>query len=564
MSQENDSILGKVQSVDTGSIIIKVEDEQVLNSIQVNNLIKIQSSKTGEDIIGLVSKIMRKPIDTLSEENERELNTENIIKCLLIGTFFKKEGTTKNIFRRTLSTVPSIDAKSWLMTGDILSNFMQSLSSNQDKEKNLHLGKYIISEDSDAYLDGNKFFQRHAVVVGSTGSGKSWTISKILEKSSQLPLVNTIVFDIHGEYKTLVDLDNTTLLRVASPIDTDDGEDIIYLPYWLFSHEEIEAMILDRTDQNAPNQARTLFDLIIKYKKEKLEEEGKENVLANFTVDSPVPYCVEKVLAELVKKDTEMVPGARTEKQGPLHGKLTRFIQRLTSKKDDKRLNFIFNKDQRLQKYDWLESLVKKLMDFGNNKGNKIIDLSEVPSDILPLVTGLMSRLIFSIQQWNISGKRHPIALFCDEAHLYIPANTNSGSEDKGLHSFQRIAKEGRKYGISLIVISQRPSDVNKTVLSQCNNFIAMRLSNPDDQNVIRRLFPDSLGNFAELLPILDTGESLIVGDACLLPSRIKIDEPDKKPDSSTVNFWDEWSESEKENKGIEEAVENLRKQSKQ
>ena len=127
-------------------------------------------------------------------------------------------------------------------------------------------------------------------------------------------------------------------------------------------------------------------------------------------------------------------------------------------------------------------------------------------------------------------------------------------------YNFERIAKEGRKYGLSLVVVSQRPSDVSKTILSQCGNFIAMRLTNPDDQNVIKRLFPDNLGDLAEMLPILDIGESLIVGDASLLPSRVIIDEPKIKPNSATINFWDEWN-TKKEEKGIKEAVNALRKQ---
>ena len=242
--------------------------------------------------------------------------------------------------------------------------------------------------------------------------------------------------------------------------------------------------------------------------------------------------------------------------------KLTRFIQRLKSKQSDKRLNFIFNSEDELLQYDWFISLVKNLLDFGNDKGLKIIDFSEVPSDILPLITGLIGRLIFSIQQWMEVKKRHPIALFCDEAHLYIPANPKGSIEEKGLQSFERIAKEGRKYGISLVVISQRPSDVNKTILSQCGNFVAMRLTNPDDQNVIKRLFPDNLGGFSDMLPILDIGEALIVGDASLLPSRVIIDEPVIQPDSATIDFWDEWNKDKTES-GIEQAVASLRKQQK-
>lgn len=554
-------LIGKVQSVDTGNISVKVDKEELLNSVQINQIVQIRSTKTGEKIIGLISKILRKAVaDKIDETSEPDFLVENLVKINLVGTLLKKNGSEDNVFKRTLNTVPSIDADCFLLQGAELTKFMNIISSNSKNP--LIIGKYTISEESSANLDGNKFFQRHAVIVGGTGSGKSWTVANILEKATKLKSINCLVFDLHGEYKPLKDLGNTTLLKVAGPSDKPNDDNIIFLPYWLLSYEEIESLLLDRSDSNAPNQSRTLFDLIIKNKKEKLESEGKSDVLDNFTVESPIPYNINNVLSSLEQLDTEMVPGARTEKQGPLHGKLTRFIQRLKSKQSDKRLNFLFNSKSTLLEYDWFLSLANNLLDFGNNKGLKIIDFSEVPSDILPLITGLIGRLVFSLQQWMDEDKRHPIALFCDEAHLYIPANLKGGMEEKGLQNFERIAKEGRKYGVSLVVISQRPSDVNKTILSQCGNFVAMRLTNPDDQNVIKRLFPDNLGDFSEMLPILDIGEGLIVGDASLLPSRVVIDRPSIKPSSATIDFWDEW-DKQKDEKGIELAVNALRKQQK-
>ncbi len=554
-------LIGKVQSVDTGNISVKVEKEELLNSVQVNQIVQIRSTKTGEKIIGLISKIVRRAIaDKTDDTSEPESLVENLVRINLVGTLLKKSGTKDNVFKRTLNTVPSIDADCFLLQGTELSNFMNIISSNS--ENPLTIGKYTISEESNANLDGNKFFQRHAVIVGGTGSGKSWTVANILEKATKLKSINCLVFDLHGEYKPLKDLGNTVLLKVAGPSDKPSDDNIIFLPYWLLSYEEIESLLLDRSDSNAPNQSRTLFDLIIQNKRERLEEEGQQDVIDNFTVESPIPYKIQNVLSALEQLDTEMVQGARSEKQGPLHGKLTRFIQRLKSKQADKRLNFLFNSEEALLQYDWFLSLANNLLDFGNNKGLKIIDFSEVPSDILPLITGLIGRLVFSIQQWMEDDKRHPIALFCDEAHLYIPASLKGGMEEKGLQNFERIAKEGRKYGVSLVVISQRPSDVNKTILSQCGNFVAMRLTNPDDQNVIKRLFPDNLGDFSEMLPILDIGEGLIVGDASLLPSRVVIDKPTIKPSSATIDFWDEWSKS-KAKKGIDNAVEALRKQQK-
>lgn len=557
--KSNEDSIGTVLSVDTGTVIISVEKEDLLNSVQVNQIVEIASTKTNEKIIGLISKIMRKGVAEGIDDNSESIVIENLLKINLVGTLYEKLGDIENVFKRSLNTVPCVNANCWLLQGNDLSSFMKSISTDTDNP--LKIGRYTISDDSEANLDGNKFFQRHAVIVGGTGSGKSWTVANILEQASKLKSVNGIVFDLHGEYTPLVKLENTVLLKIVGPADSVSDE-VIFLPYWLLSYEEMESFLLDRSDSNAPNQARKLFDLIIEYKKEKLTSEDKNDVLANFTIESPVPYSINKVLEELKRLDSEMVQGARSEKQGPLNGKLTRFVQRLESKLMDKRLNFIFNSDDKLQKYEWFESLAEKLLDFGNEKGLKIIDFSEVPADILPLITGLIGRLIFSIQQWMSDDKRQPIALFCDEAHLYLPNKISEGIEERGLKSFERIAKEGRKYGVSLVVISQRPSDVNKTILSQCGNFIAMRLTNPEDQNVIQHLLPDNLGDFTNVLPILDVGEALIVGDSSLLPSRVIVNEPTVKPNSATIDFWTEWSRS-KDLKGIKEAVESLRKQHK-
>jgi DNA helicase HerA-like ATPase len=226
----------------------------------------------------------------------------------------------------------------------------------------------------------------------------------------------------------------------------------------------------------------------------------------------------------------------------------------------------MFRLPNETMEYDWLTQWAAALL-LGTSTqpdkrgGVKIIDLSEVPSDILPLMASLIARLVFLIQQWTSSDKRHPIAVLCEEAHLYIPNRSEMGSvSDSALRTFERIAKEGRKYGVGLVVISQRPSEVNRTVLSQCNNVIALRLTNGDDQNVIQKLLPDNLGGFTDLLPILDTGEALVVGDASLLPTRVRIREPKSKPLSGTVEFWDRWAEGAAPN-AVATAVESLRRQ---
>lgn len=556
--------IGVIESVDTANVIIKIENVEKLKRMQVNHLVVIQSSKPGQHLIALVNKIMRNSsMSAIDEEDQPVFNIENVVKATLIGTHVDKVGTRNNVFKRTLETVPEIEADCFTLTGERLTNFMKAISQIAiDNETPLTLGHYTLDDQAEAWLDGNKFFQRHAVIVGSTGSGKSWTVAKLLEQIAKLPSADSIVFDIHGEYSTLRGK-GFHHLKIAGPNDS-NKEGILFLPYWLLTYEEMISLMLDRSDNNAPNQAMAFSNAVITQKKKHLDALGKAEVAASFTIDSPVPYKLSDLFIEFKRLDEEMVAGARGDKQGPLNGKLTRFIQRLESKKGDKRLNFLFNEEAAVLDYDYMTHLCKALMhssSLQNDKGIKIIDFSEVPSDVLPLMVSLVGRLVFSLQQWIKKEDRHPIALFCDEAHLYLPEKTGSSVEDAGLQNFERIAKEGRKYGISLVVISQRPAEVNRTILSQSNNFIAMRLTNAEDQSVIKRLLPDSLGGFSELLPILDVGEALVVGDASLLPSRIKIAKPSFEPNSATIDFWDEWQKTDNKDT-ISDAIEALRKQS--
>lgn len=558
--------IGTVESVDTANIIIKIDNEELLKKMQVNHLIVVQSSKVGKHLIALVNKIMRNSsIEAMDTDNQPLYKIENVVKATLIGTHVDKEGTKTNIFKRTLESVPEINSDCYMLEGERLTSFMKAISQLAIDAKNpLTLGNYTLDEKAEAWLDGNKFFQRHAVIVGSTGSGKSWTVAKLLEQVADLPSANAILFDIHGEYAPLNEK-GFKHYKIAGPNDK-ATENIIFLPYWLLTYNEMISLMLDRSDNNAPNQAMAFSNAVIEQKQIELESLNKPDILANFTIDSPIPYKLNSLLDKLKELDEERdFSGSKTGRDGPLAKKLTRFIQRLESKIQDKRLNFLFNSSPEVLAYDYVETICKKLMHSNSlqkDEGVKIIDFSEVPSDVLPLMVSLVARLLFSIQQWIPKEDIHPLALFCDEAHLYLPSNTNSSVEAAGLENFERIAKEGRKYGIGLIVISQRPAEVNRTILSQSNNFIAMRLTNAEDQAVIKRLLPDSLGNFSELLPILDVGEALVVGDASLLPSRIKIKEPRLKPNSATIDFWDEWQKDSTKDV-ISTAIEALRKQSK-
>lgn len=571
--------LGQVRSVDTATVIVEVTDIERLRKLQVNRLAVLQSSRPGQHLIGIIQKITRTAVEVKATtmpdpdaEKEERAPEVNLVRIALIGTVIDKLGEKSNVFLRTLETVPEIDANCFAVEGERLTQFMRVIANIGSDEQRLSLGKYTLDDKADAYLNGNKFFQRHAIIVGSTGSGKSWTTARILEQVSGLPNANAIVFDTHGEYGPIAG-DGVRHLRIAGPNDLDQGnklsDGVLYLPYWLLGYEAMISMFVDRSDQNAPNQAMVISRTVVDAKRQYLSEGRHKDVLDNFTIDSPIPFNLDGVLSELDRLNTEMVKGAKGEKQGDFHGKLSRLIQRLENKRTDRRLGFLFKGDEETLEFDWLERLVSVLIagtkDQNDNKGGvKIIDFSEVPSDILPLIVSLVAKLAFSVQQWTPPELRHPIALFCDEAHLYIPERHEAGGAgDISVEIFERIAKEGRKYGVGLIVISQRPSEVNRTVLSQCNNLITMRLTNGDDQGVVRRLLPDSLGGFGDLLPILDTGEALVVGDASLLPTRIRVAKPRQQPNSGTVEFWDKWAVDETVG-ALSQAVDSWRKQTMQ
>ena len=561
--------LGKVASVDTTNVIVDVENVDQLKRLQVNHLAVLQSSRPGQHLIGLITQVTRKRgIEDIAGDGISDQTSElNLCKIALIGTMLDRDGGKENVFRRTLESVPEIDANCFSLEGENLTGFMRTLSSVSADGNALTLGKYTLDEHAVAYLNGNKFFQRHAFIGGSTGSGKSWTTAKIIEQMAGLSTANAIVFDLHGEYSPLVG-QGIQHFKVAGPADVEAkrtiNDGVLYLPYWLLSYEALVAMFVDRSDQNAPNQAMIMAREINQAKQKYLEDGGQKDVLKHFTVDSPVPFNLDFLMGRLNDINVEMVPGARGEKQGDFNGKLSRMISRLENKISDRRLGFMFNGGGDVLDFSWLEKFTTAVLGSSGENGKagiKIINFSEVPSDVLPLIVSLVARVTFSVQQWTPSELRHPIALLCDEAHLYMPQRSMAESaDDISLDIFERIAKEGRKYGVSLVVISQRPSEVNKTMLSQCSTFESMRLTNAEDQGVIKRLLPDSLGGFSDILPTLDTGEALVVGDASLLPSRIRIDEPKNKPNSGTVNFWDEWQKPVKD-KRLSVAVDNWRKQ---
>jgi len=571
---ENAVQIGRVAMVDTSRLFITVEDHNLLTQAAVGQLVAIQGQTQHEFLIGLIERVTRDigeriGLDDEDETGELQLSTstDDAMRVVLIGTYKTVSGAKRNTFKRGADSFPQIDRKCFLVIGRNLQNLMMLLCVEVKESERLDIGSFVIDPTARAILNGDKFFQRHAAILGSTGSGKSWVVALILEKASQLAHTNIIVFDLHGEYGPLSAKEGyAQSFRIAGPGDLDNpGEDTLFLPYWLLNREELVSMLVDRSDNNAPNQAARLTLHIRHLKEAMLRDLSKEDVLDTFTVDSPVPFDISELVERLAADDEERVAGTgNRDKQGEWYGKLTRLIARLENKLDDRRYGFLFQPSETCSDYMWLPNLVKKLLSASSAeaRGIKIIDFSEVPPDVLPVVIGMFARVLYDVQFWMDPTARTPFAFVCDEAHLYLPVKEDADSvEKRALQTFERIAKEGRKYGVALIPVSQRPSDVSKTILSQCNNFLILRLTNGEDQNVVRRLVPDSMSGLTDLLSLLDVGEAIMLGDAILLPSRIRLDAPTVRPSSATRAVWTDWSSLNSNEADLEEAVESLRRQ---
>ena len=566
--------LGRVVTVDTSRVLISVEEHEQMTSIAVGNLIAINGRTANEFLIGIIERVTRSISEKLLLEDESDDGSiplgesqDDFIRAVLIGTYRKVDGSLSNTFKRGADCFPQIDKTCFHLSGSNLQLFMNLLSVNVAENERLALGHFMADETAVAVANGDKFFQRHAAILGSTGSGKSWSVALILERAAALKSANLIVFDMHGEYSTLCEGENPIAQQyhIAGPGDLDGSNpNSLFIPYWLLNREEMLALILDRSDDNAPNQAARFTEHVRTLKEQTLQSEGKAEMLETFTVDSPIPYDINSLLDELNKDDTGTKTGASgKEVKGDWNGRLTRFIGRLKAKIDDRRCGFMFQPPKKCNAYDWLEEMLMKLFSVSESqRGIKIIDFSEVPSDVLPIITGVLARLLYNIQFWMDKDARHPLTIVCDEAHLYLPVrDAAEAAEKRALEAFERIAKEGRKYGVSLLVVSQRPSDVSRTILSQCNNFLVLRLTNDQDQSVVKRLLPESMVGITDILPLLDLGEALLLGDSILLPTRIKLDKPTIAPESATRQFWSDWANQEPKPDAVSKAVEALRRQ---
>jgi len=560
--------IGRVDSVDTRKVIVNVENEAVLNTLKINDIVILAGSNSDEKLIGILTKVTKKRVEP-DETEQDDINmsfSDSYCVIALVGSFYNKYGVGKESkFKRAINTYPEINSDVYQANEAAMRMIMNTISGKLEEDKSLTIGHFASNRDVPAVLDGNRFFQRHACIVGSTGSGKSYTVAGILEKTNKLPHANMIVFDLHGEYNEL---------SYAEQIKICDEPGGLHIPLWFFNYEEIHSLFVESSEGTSTNQRAAVINYILQQKKEYITNHMPDISPEVVTADTPVPfsakglmeYLEEQNIAEInigEYKDKERTGQMKTKK-GQYYDKLTNLITRLKTKMDDKKYGFVFNESS-TSDVDYLNQFATRIM--GKDKCRiKVIDLSEVPSDMLAIVIGIVTRIIYDIQFWMTPKKeqvRHPLVLVCDEAHIYMSNDMSKmkATERRSLEIFEKIAKEGRKYGIGLLIVSQRPAELNTTIMSQCNNIMSLKVTNDRDKSAVAAMLTDSLVGIVETLPNLDVGECVVVGDAIMLPSKIILGKPDEKPKSATIDFWDRWYDGDKTVFDIDAATLNLIKQ---
>lgn len=438
-------------------------------------------------------------------------------------------------FARGVSIYPGLGAEIFTTTAREL-GFVYA----RPHASNVKIGTIHQDRTLPAFVLTDEMLGKHFAVLGTTGSGKSCSVALILRSVLEKhPAGHTLLLDPHNEYSRAFG----DQAEVVTPANLE-------FPYWLLNFDEIKSIMVSRREDTAEAEAGILKEAIVEAKRRFLEESSD---IAHITVDTPTPYRLGEV--------AKLIDQMRGELENPENSiPYLRLISRIEALRADHRLDFMFS--GHVVRDNMAEIISQLLRIPVRGKPITILDISGLPADIVDVVVSVLCRMIFDFAMWSERADTQPVLLVCEEAHRYAPQDESLGFGPTKL-AISRIAKEGRKYGVSLCLVSQRPSELSTSILSQCNTLFALRMSNERDHEYVRNALPDSAHGLIAALPSLRTQEAIAVGEGVTVPMRLRFDDlaPQYRPMSGTANFSSAWQNDEQDEEFIDKVIDRWRRQ---
>jgi len=562
--------LGRIIRVDSSTVEVEVSDEipsaaPIINGRlykigQIGTFVKIPVGNIS--IYGIVSSVSNTP-STIKDEKGTEVHGSRFLSIQLVG-----EKVGDDDFQKGVGTYPTINDEVHL----VIEKDLFDIYGKKDNGS-IEIGKHSSSENLCVNADIHNLVLRHCAILGSTGSGKSnTTVSVLTAILKDYPGSRVILVDPHGEYASA--FPNARVFRI------NDTARPLHIPFWLMSFDELVFFLVgaEPKDDQRP-EYRKLRELVVERKKENAKKLKSGVVDSNrVSADSPIPFNVRELWHEIYWWLNATFSESATEKQikenatiesegnydklepprfkpyavgaaAPYKSKVNQefytYEKKLISRLRDSAYDFLFHpgnytdakspKDLHDLLNDWI----------GGEERLTILDLAGVPFSVLDITVGLITRFVFDSMFWGrheaYTGRQRPLFIAYEEAHSYL---NKSESNNYAKEAVERIFKEGRKFGLGAMIISQRPSEISETILAQVGTFIALRLTNSSDQSIVKASAPDNLISLIDLLPSLRTGEALVIGEAVKIPSRVRIPLKTPRPTSEDPMLVKCWSKN--------------------